>query len=427
MKDGNKIIIGIFITALLLRIIFLIGAGSVLKNDSLNNDYEYGVIARALIKGEGYSVPIISKPDWNSPAKDLAGFRPTGDQLPFYPLVLAAAYYLSSAPLSFWLIKLLQAFLSALTCIIIYLSALRLFNRRAALIAGVITAFYPLFILNAAKMIPETFLTFWLSLSLLSLLLLRDGPSLRNQLVSGLLIGITLLNSNIVVPAIPFLGIWLLWLPGGWKEKVMRTLLVIGTAFLIVSPWAIRNQVVFKEFTPLKTTMGLNFWLGNNPRATGTFFLPSSEPMESVLPNSFYEDFAISETKQDKKLNAEAMAYVKGNPSHFASLFFKKFYYFVWFPPDNIVSKEARLYKKLFKFPYGLILASCVAGAVLFMRRNVRDAFLVGSVICSIAILYSIFVVGHIRYRMPVEPFIILFASYSLSVLLHRNQEETLR
>ena len=91
-KDRKKIILVIFIAALLLRIIFIIGVDVVVKNPNLNEDFEYGVIARTLIKGEGYSVPILEISGWSEPKKETYNYRPTADQLPFYPLVLAMVY-----------------------------------------------------------------------------------------------------------------------------------------------------------------------------------------------------------------------------------------------------------------------------------------------------------------------------------------------
>lgn len=420
LKDNKKIIPAIFVVTLALRIIFLICVDIFFKDFNSNEDFEYGVIARSLIRGEGYSAPIIEISKKDGTYKETNNYRHTADQLPFYPLVLTIIYSISSAPFSFWIIKIIQAIFSSATCIIIYLIALKLFNKGAALIAGISTAIYPLFILNTARITPETFFTFWLSLTVLYLLFLRDVPSLRNPIVAGILLGITILNSNVVVPAIPFICIWLFWLSGTWKEKIKRTLLVMVSAFFIVSPWIVRNYFVFNEFPLMKTTMGLNFWLGNNPKATGTFFMQSGEPMESILPKAFIEGFNLSETEQDKRLYDEAMGYVKDNPLHFAKLFLKKLYYFTWFPPDNLISKEALLYKELFHLPYGLILSSSVLGVILFLRKNAKDTFLLCAIIFSVVALYSIFIVGHMRYRMPIEPFIILFSSYAISSLLDR-------
>lgn len=421
IESEKRIILLIFITALFLRTISLIGISIVLKNSNLNEDFEYGVIARSLIEGKGYSVPIIEAAGWGEHKKDTGIYRPTADQLPFYPIALSVVYYLASSPFSFWIVKFLQAIFSSATCAVIYLIALRLYNnKQAAITAGFISVIYPTFILAGIRMYPETFFTFWLALTVLYLMILRDEPMVRNQLITGVLIGVTLLNSNVIVSIIPFIVVWLFLLAGGFKEKFKRVLLVMFTAFLIVSPWLVRNYFAFNEFPLMKSTMGLNFWLGNNPMATGTFFLPSGELMESILPNFFYEGFALSETVQDKMLYDEALSYVKENPAGYAMLFLKRFYYFTWFPSDNLLSKEGRIYKKLFKLLYGFILVSGIIGVFLSIKKYFKDIFLLSSIVVSVTLLYSIFIVGHMRYRMPVEPYMIIIASYTISFLLGR-------
>lgn len=444
----KRIMFFIFIIALTLRI-FSIATVAFFKGITGPDDHEYGVIARSLIKGHGYSVPVLEslgERDKASPKignyffylrsneprekdnlanlmanlKETGQYRPTGDQLPVYPIVLAVVYHLFDSHLSSWIIKFIQAIFSSVTCVIIYLVALKLFSQRVATIAGFISVIYPVFIFNTQSIIPETLFTFWLALSVLYLIRLKQTLYLKHQVIVGILIGITLLISNVAVPMVPFVGIWLLTLNGTWDERFKRFLMVMATAFLIVSPWLARNYIAFREFPLMKTSAGINFWLGNNPDATGTFFQQSGERMEFNLPKPAPEDFNLSETEQDKKLYNEAMTYVKDNPMHFARLFLKKLYYFLWFPPDNLMSTEGRLYKKLFKVPYGFILMSGAAGVILFLRRNAKETFLLCAIIFSVVVLYAIFIVGHIRYRMPIEPYMILFAAFAIGSLFDK-------
>ncbi|MBF0557618.1 MAG: glycosyltransferase family 39 protein [Nitrospirae bacterium] len=449
----KRALLFIFLAALTLRIIAVTAVAS-FKGVTYPDDHEYGVIARSLIKGEGYSVPVMEilgkdgksflkvenyffflrtnvpaiKPLYGQGERELfthmretGQYRPSADQLPFYPAVLAVVYYFIKSPLCFWVIKFLQAAVSAATCVIIYLMAARLFNHRAAFTAGIISVIYPVFILNTFSIIPETFFTFWLSLSVLSLLKLKETPDLKHQVIAGLLIGITLLNSNVAVPMVPCIGIWLLTLNGTWGQRLKRSLVVMVAAFLIFCPWLVRNYIAFGEFPITKTAMGLNLWLGNNPNATGTFFQPSGERMEFNLPKPAAGELGLSEQEEDKKLYSQAISYVQGNPMHFARLFLKKLYYFTWFPPDNLMSDEGRLYKKIFRIPYALILVSSAAGFIMYLKSNARDALLLCAIILSLAVLYSVFIVGHTRYRMPIEPYIILFSSYAVRLFFDRK------
>lgn len=422
IKNNKKILIYIFIVALIIRTIALVGVSIVFKVSYLNQDFEYGLIARSLIAGKGYSVPMIEQSGYHDPQKGLNIYMPTGYHLPFYPLMLATIYYFLKSPLSIFIIMCIQVVLASATCIVIYLIALRLFkNQSIAIIAGCTMILYPTFIIHVARLVPETILIFWLSLAVLYLLLLKDNPTCRNSLITGALIGVTLLTSNVVVPMIPFIFIWLLIsLTIAWEKRFKIIMLTMITAFIIVSPWLIRNYIVFKEFPLMKTTMGINFWLGNNPKATGTFLFQSGEPIESILPKVFYEALKISETELDKRLYDDAMSYIKKNPMHFVRLFLKRFYYFTWFPPDNLLSKEAKLHKKLIKLPYGFILIGCIIGVILSLRKYPKGVFLIFSIILSQTLLFSVFIVGHPRYRMTIEPYIIIFSSYTISFLFDR-------
>ena len=73
---------------------------------------------------------------------------------------------------------------------------------------------------------------------------------------------------------------------------------------------------------------------------------------------------------------------------HFAGLFLKRLYYFIWFAPDNLVSKEARLNNKVSKLPYGLILISCIIGVILSLRKYPKGcvSYIFNNTFCNINI-----------------------------------------
>lgn len=426
--SGKKMLLYIFIAALLLRSLFFFTV-SVVLDKNLDQDFEYGIIARSLIAGEGYSVPWLEQPGVQGPLEAPHKYRPSAYHLPVYPLVLAGVYYFVNSPLAAFLIIFIQIIVAAASCMLIYLIALKLFSeQRIAVIAGGIMMLYPTFIIHTARLIPETVLIFWLSLMLLYLLLLRDKPSYKKALVIGVLMGMALLTSNVVVPMIPFIVIWLLSsLTVSWKQRVKIIILTMLTAFMVVSPWLVRNYIVFREFPLMKANLGHNLWLGNNPRATGTFYTQSGEFMGDVLSKDLLKGQKLSELEQDKELYAKAMAHIKEYPLHYISLSMKRFYYFVWFPPDNLLSKESILHKKISKIPFAFILVASIIGAALSLKKYPKDVFLIFSIILSQVLLFSLIIVGHPRYRMTIEPYMILFTAFATAFLFDKYSRRSCR
>lgn len=380
----------------------------------INADYEYGVIARALVEGKGYSMPILEF-DNNLVPENTLNYRPSADQTPFFPYFLSLFYFFSKDPIVFFIIRIVHAVISALTCIIVYLISLRLIHYKASFLLGILFSFYPLFISTTSKIWPETFFAFWLSLTILSLFHVKDSPSFKNISITGLLIGITLLNNNAITPFLPLAGIWLfINLKGASQNKVAKISCIFFISFLVISPWLARNFLVFKKFPLMKSTSGLNLWLGNNSLGSGTFFSKTGGDLNLFISQNFSHALKLSEVEQDAIFYKEAIGYIKANPVNYVKTVFKRFYYYWWFPPDEFITKSTLFYKKLMGIPYFVILISCSIGIFSAMKSNGRDCLLLIMLLFSISFLYSLFVVGHLRFRMPVEPYLLLFASQTI-------------
>jgi len=411
----------LFFLALSIRlcIVFLYSILPISKIE-INADYEYGIIARAIADGKGYSYPIVEF-DSNFAPKNIIGYRPSANQLPFFPYFLSIFYSFSRGPIAFFLIRVIHAIFSALTCIIIYLIALRLVQYKTAFILGILSAFYPLFIIIIIRIVPETFFTFWLSFTILYLLILKDFPSIKNIAITGLLMGVTVLNNNVITSFFPLIGIWLLMnLKMAFWNKLWKVSLVFSISILVITPWLIRNFLIFNKFPLLKSTTGFNLWIGNNPSGTGTFFTENKEEINPVIFKKFPDVFKLSEVEQDSIYYKDAIHYIRTNPFHYIKLIAKRFYYFWWFPSDELVTKSARSYKKILAIPYMVILIFGIAGIFNAMRSNWKEYFLLVSLMLSISFVYALFIVGHMRYRTPIEPYMLLFASQAIFIFLRK-------
>ncbi|HEV3216451.1 MAG TPA: tetratricopeptide repeat protein [Vicinamibacterales bacterium] len=182
---------------------------------------------------------------------------------PLYIYFLAAALAVAR---SFTAVRLIQIALGAAAVGLIQIAANEWFGRRAAWLAAGLAAltgvftFYESLLLQAAL---DPFLTA-AALACLALALRRGCR--RWYLLAGLAFGIQVLNRpNIVIPAAAI--VVLLAAARRW-----RAALVFGAGLaLAFAPMTFRNLAVADEWSPLPSQGGLNFYIGNNPNADGTY------------------------------------------------------------------------------------------------------------------------------------------------------------
>lgn len=171
--------------------------------------------------------------------------NPDSFRTPGYPLFLAGILVLFK---SIKAVSIIQALISGFIGVLMYWISRRVFNKGAiGFLAALIFAFEPsgLFFSNMAM--SETL---FLLLLLLALYIFLDtNKSKRKFALVGLLLGLCVLVRPIAI-LLPFIFI-LVYLLGGkrdFKKKIINSLIILIIFILVLSPWVLRNKIVFDSF-----------------------------------------------------------------------------------------------------------------------------------------------------------------------------------
>jgi hypothetical protein len=173
---------------------------------------------------------------------------------------------------------------------------------------------------------------------------------------------------------------------------------------LVFAPWPIRNARALGAFIPLRSTVGLELWMGNRDGATG--FLD-----ESVFPlfnRGEYDQYAVKgEVAYMRDKSALARSYIRAYPAEFLRLSSIRFVRF-W---SGTGSQGGSI-----MFAIHALLTSCLGAAGmwrLWQRRRFGDAALFLLPLMLFPLPYYI-THAEFRYRLVVDPLLTILAAYSL-------------
>jgi 4-amino-4-deoxy-L-arabinose transferase-like glycosyltransferase len=224
------------------------------EKDHWSFGYEAGRLARSIAQGHGFSSPLFGD---TGPSAWLA---------PLYPGIIALFFSIFGIYTKASAIAILsfQALVSALTCLPVFFIARRCFGPKAALWSGWAWAFFPYAIYFPAERIWGTWLaTFLLACLFLMTLQLAESATPGRWLRYGLLWGVTALTEPVVLTVLFPLGLWAAFRQ--FKRKQLRPAGVVLSSlafFVVITPWLVRNYVVFHEFIPIRDGFGLSLILG---------------------------------------------------------------------------------------------------------------------------------------------------------------------
>jgi 4-amino-4-deoxy-L-arabinose transferase-like glycosyltransferase len=206
---------------------------------------------------------------------------------PGYPILTAVVGRFVDDPALPSTMRWLQCGLGALTAGLYFLFARRAFRSSlVGVLAGLLCALHPFWILDTAALADGVTATFLLAL----VLFLGVRANQTSGPLSSLLYGLSLAALALVRAALlPFAFVGLAWillrsrfLAHGWLAALLAFL-----GFLIgVAPWTVRNWQLFGEPIPIVDSAYYHLWIGNHPQATGGPNANVPAPVDPLVPPS---------------------------------------------------------------------------------------------------------------------------------------------
>jgi 4-amino-4-deoxy-L-arabinose transferase-like glycosyltransferase len=199
---------------------------------------------------------------------------------PLYPYFLGLIYLRFGY--SFDAAAWSQRFLGALTVVLIFYMARRIFGKKAGWCAGVGATFCPLFLMYEGEVLVETLVVFVNTVALCVLVTAASKKQMCWWLFSGVCIGICCLGRPNVLLLIPFVACWIAIIaPGSLRGKVVAAIVFLAAALLTISPATLLNYFVGHRLFLVTHSASVNLYIGNAPDSIGLYCTPPS--MRTIL------------------------------------------------------------------------------------------------------------------------------------------------
>jgi tetratricopeptide (TPR) repeat protein len=343
---------------------------------------------------------------------------------PLYPYVLALVYAIFGR--DFIIVRILQVAAGSLTVVLTYLLGVRAFRPSVAFAGAVMLILYGSMTFHEGEML-MTWLGTLINTGML-LVLYREGSKgayLRYAAV-GLLIGLSALaraNNLIYLPVMIAFMVFVTKESG----RIRKSLLVTAVTAFTILPATIHNYIAAKDFVPITSNGGANFFIGNSEEATGIFFPGKDLSFESESSTRTHVERMLGRDMKPSEISGywfkRSIDFIKQHPAQEARLLLRKTaLFFNGYEVPQIESFDINLSKyatlRVLFVRFWTVLSLGLFG-MIFTLREWRKYFLLYGYVISYALSIIVFFITA-RYRIQIAPALCLFAGYSLVVVFPR-------
>ena len=401
---------------------------------------ETGSIAHSLAVGKGYSSPYGAESG------------PTAWLTPVYPVLIAGIFRIFGVESlhSFFASVFMNMIFSAATCIPIFYAAKRITaSKGVAAGAAWAWALFPNAIILPFEWIWDTSLITLLVATLLwATLRLAESQRWRDWCAYGLLWGFALMVNPAPAVLLPF---WLAWLAyqsyqssrathsslahGQISQRparqhparqwFARPALSAAIAILCCVPWTVRNYLVFHEFVPLRSNLGMELYVGNNENYDDVH--PRVYPYLITKDRELYRFSKMGEMPFVHEEMRKAVNFIVGHPRVEVRLTAERAVSF-WMgtptPLRDFHRADTFLLQMVSVCNLLAVLGTLGGIAVLYHRRSEFTFPLAISPVVFPLLYYATH--ATLRYRHPLDPIIVILATIAaaapLPALANRRQ-----
>jgi len=350
-------------------------------------------------------------------------------QAPLYPYLLGVTYAIAGR--SLLVVRIVQTLMGSASCVLLALAGVRLFSPRVGLTAGVMLALYAPAIFFDGLLQKSTLDVFFICLSLW--LISREttsssrGPrALRSMsfLWLGLAMGGLALTRENAIVLIVVVAAWAA-LASSWKAAAV---FLAGVA-VVLAPVAARNAYVGGGFYVTTSQAGPNFYIGNNPRADGTYQslrygrgAPEYERQDATELAEHALGRTLTPAEVSSYWSDRAFDFIASQPIAWLELTMRKGALLV--NAAEVVDTESQESHAEWSRPlrilgaighFGLLVPLACLGIVATWSSRSRLWLLYAMTAVYAASVVAFYVFA--RYRFPLVPFLMLFAAAGVAAL----------
>jgi 4-amino-4-deoxy-L-arabinose transferase-like glycosyltransferase len=344
--------------------------------------------------------------------------------------------------------RIIQAVLvGVLQPLLAFLLGRRLIHPAAGLVGAALTAFYTYFIYYSVALMTEPFFIIAVMLSLYLSVLLTErlrrsathvkdntgetGRVLKKDeillaLALGLSLAVAILLRQLFLLFIPVLFLWLAWFCP--RRKLYLFLLPVGVIAAAILPFTVYNSSRFDTFVLLNTNAGFALFWSNHPVYANQF--------EPILPSGSYYQLIprelrhLDEAALDKALLGLGLKIIIEDPARYFSLSISRIPTLFQFWPSSdssFISNFSRVTS------FGILLPFMVVGFLASIIRLIKNEYKESRPYLFLIIAFLVFYIllhllswSLIRYRLPVDALLVIFAGYALVELINHIRERRL-
>lgn len=347
-------------------------------------------------------------------------------QAPLYPYFLGVVYAVFGQDLL--IVRICQAVLGAGACGLLAAAAARLMSYRVGVTSGLLLALSAPAIFSDGVLQKSTVGFFLLCLVLWLVSLLVGEPRRRTVwFLTGLALGaLSLARENALVFVVPVV-VWLVWEHRalGRARLPFAAMLVAGLASALL-PVATRNVLVGDGFYLTTSQFGPNLYIGNNPDADGTYRPLSYGQGDAAFERedaTLLAEEATGRTLTPSEVSSywtrQVRDYITTQPGDWSALMLRKFA-LLWNATEAVDTESQYSHAEwswLLRVTgwfthFGVLVPLALVGiwASWSERRRLWVVYLMFATYAASVLLFYVFT----RYRYPLLPFLVMFASVSL-------------